>query len=93
MNNYCKTCCHDDGDIGFCDKCYYSHILAEKGILPTEYEAKPKPMTNADRIRVMTDDEMARLFYDMGKHKYDYPQSIDVWMEWLEQEIDDEHTD
>ena len=49
-------------------------------------------MTNADRIRAMTDDEMARLFYDMGKHKYDYPQSIDVWMEWLEQGVDDERT-
>ena len=45
MYNYCKTCCHDGGDIGFCDKCYYNHILEEKGIPPTEYEAKPKART------------------------------------------------
>lgn len=45
-------------------------------------------MTKAEKFRAMTNEEMARLFYDMGKHKYDYPQSIDVWMEWLKQEVD-----
>ena len=58
MDNYCKTCLHDGVDIGFCDKCYYNHILEEKGIPPTKYEAKPKP-TNADRIRAMSVEELA----------------------------------
>lgn len=47
-------------------------------------------MIKAEWIRMMTNEELARLFHDMGKHKYDYPQSIDVWMEWLKQEVDDE---
>lgn len=50
MIEYCKSCTHDN-DIGFCDKCFYNHILEEKGIPPTAYEAKPKPQINADRIR------------------------------------------
>lgn len=94
MYNYCKTCCHDDGDIGFCDKCFYNHILEEKGIPPTEYEAKPKPLTNADRIRSMTDEELAE---EMGTTIDRCPPSSticpkggcqDCWLGWLKQEVE-----
>ena len=96
MYNYCKTCWHDDGDIGFCDKCYYNHILEEKGIPPTEYEAKPKPITNADRIRNMSDEELAEVIKhpcDIGNHiptewcasrSCGYQCSLD----WLKQEAE-----
>lgn len=29
-----------------------------------EYEPKPKPTTNADRIRAMSDEELAKLMFD-----------------------------
>ena len=81
MYNYCKTCFHDDVDIGFCDKCYYNHILEEKGIPPTEYEAKPKPITNADRIRSMTDEGLAEWIYT---HRWN---DFDGLLDWLKQEV------
>lgn len=81
MKDYCKTCCHDDGGIGFCDKCYYNHIFEEKGIPPTEYEAKPKPQTNADRLRAMSDEELADWLVMNGNGE-DYK----TWLDWLRQE-------
>lgn len=95
MDNYCKTCLHDGVDIGFCDKCYYNHILEEKGIPPTKYEAKPKP-TNADRIRAMTDEELAELWWervDCGEcpvHKECKLTGQDckrLALDWLKQEV------
>jgi hypothetical protein len=105
MYNYCKTCFHDDGDIGFCDKCFYNHILEEKGIPPTEYEAKPKPQTNADRIRSMSDEELAEFFtpFYYDGPKFYCPAQADVgdgecaaksdcrqcFLDWLQQEASD----
>lgn len=97
MYNYCKTCCHDDGDIGFCDKCYYNHILEEKGIPPTEYEAKPKPITNADRIRAMSDDELADKFEEIQLKTVKAYGNDDLllkgelkkyWLDWLKKEVE-----
>ena len=59
MYEYCKSCVHDKGNIGFCDKCCYTYMLRKRGLPPTEYEAEQKPITNADRIRSMTDEELA----------------------------------
>lgn len=90
MYNYCKTCRHDDGGIGFCDKCYYNHILEEKGIPPTEYEAKTKPITNADRIRAMSVEEMAE-FMCAGCDNITqeackrHAGCVDCWLDWLKE--------
>lgn len=103
MYNYCKTCRHDDGDIGFCDKCYYNHILEEKGIPPTEYEAKPKPQTNADKLRAMSDEELAEWlatvpmsYEDVCPNPIpkecnggDRETCIQCWLDWLRQEASD----
>jgi len=92
MDNYCKTCLHDGVDIGFCDKCYYNHILEEKGIPPTKYEAKPKPITNADRIRAMSDEELAELLSNTeANFPPNFPDGVSVklcttaWLDWLRQ--------
>lgn len=95
MDNYCKTCLHDGVDIGFCDKCYYNHILEEKGIPPTKYEAKPKP-TNADRIRAMTDEELAEFMchnVSNGTVNCAFCAAAEFcrmghngWLDWLKQE-------
>lgn len=60
-------------------------------------------MTNADKIRAMTDEELAELFgsrvciYDIGGETNGeclYPYNCEkCWLNWLEQEVDDEHTD
>lgn len=104
MYNYCKTCRHDDGDIGFCDKCYYSQSLEEKGIPPTEYEAKTKPITNADRIRAMSDEELAyeiseKIDCCVCKSMHNTEEAkcpcrpnqacVDFWLDWLRQEARD----
>lgn len=62
-----------------------------------------KPPTNADRIRAMTDEELARGLDGVCKSAYDegyttktgeplmspYPSTASEWMEWLKQEAND----
>ena len=47
---------------------------------------KPKPLTNADRIRAMTDEELCSFLYwdadGSGKAKQE-------WLDWLKQEADE----
>jgi len=93
MDNYCKTCLHDGVDIGFCDKCYYNHILEEKGIPPTKYEAKPKRITNADLLRAMSAEELAMLIHDIVQAEMWRAQVRECittetgWLDWLKQEV------
>lgn len=56
------------------------------------------PITNADRIRSMTDEELAELFADNDCgacriHDYCYSDGCvrnceDVWLDWLKQEVE-----
>lgn len=55
-------------------------------------QEKEKPQTNADRIRSMTDDELAEFLKEV-KEDYqwanpDYPDCDDCgeWLEWLQSE-------
>lgn len=45
---------------------------------------KPIPQTNADRIRSMTDEELANWFAIISSSK---PQSSPEWLEWLKEEV------
>lgn len=68
--------------------------------LYSESEAKhtfspSKPMTNADRIRAMTDEELAELFWIRAdcelcpnKEPYCSDDCKKHWLKWLEQEIE-----
>ena len=59
---------------------------------------RPKPVTNADRIRAMTDEELAKLFSDwvtdcdcndVPCRDFCLPNRFDCkmnWLDWLEQE-------
>ena len=96
MKDYCKMCKHDE-DIGFCDKCFYNHVLGERGIPPTEYEAKSKPITNADRIRAMSDEELARFMWNCAQPccppincAFKKCDAEKCWLKWLKQEANDE---
>lgn len=61
---------------------------------------KPKPFTNADRIRAMTDEELAELLNRMEPKfchaGFDYmigcledKDCVVCWLDWLKQEVDD----
>lgn len=96
MYEHCKSCVHNEGGIGFCDKCGYTYMLRKYGLPPTEYEAKPKPMTNADRIRAMTDEELAEFIAETidccnCKHPRNGCSENDetcaaCWLDWLKEE-------
>lgn len=49
-------------------------------------------MTNADRIRAMTDEELAEwLVHKTEGDGFDgYEEMVNAWLDWLKEEIDDE---
>ena len=63
-----------------------------------------EPMTNADKIRQMSDEELAKFidsvsdsYYKEGYTKEwdnpimsDYPAGVPNWLDWLKQEVSDE---
>lgn len=51
---------------------------------------KQKSQTNADRIRVMTDEEIEDWYWWMHKEMMYYTDSHAFVHEWLEQGVDDE---
>ena len=56
--DWCEMCKHKDSDFyDLCCECEYPENSDDP---PTLYE--PKPMTNGDRIRRMTDEELAEMF-------------------------------
>ena len=54
-------------------------------------------MTNADRIRSMTDEELAKWLNNMQGYSYncgllearisEYPNRYNAWLEWLKEEV------
>ena len=46
-------------------------------------------MTNADKIRSMSDEEMAKHFSELIKdsREYEYCDSIKDWLKWLQTEV------
>lgn len=87
----CKTECGND-------KCYARRygLFAEK---TCPNFVKPKPITNADRIRSMTDEELAKFcflitddvasYYGGDGYESKYPVAPKAWLEWLRQEAND----
>ena len=51
------------------------------------------PITNGDRIRSMTDEEIEAWFWWMHKEMMWYTDSHDFLRKWLKKEVADEHTD
>ena len=78
------------GFCGECDRRYACDIDPDK----CDEQPDPVPMTNADRIRDMTDDELNELFheiYNAGENDavaYEWGQrtnSFEWTMDWLQQ--------
>lgn len=49
-----------------------------------------KPITNADRIRAMTDEELAHTLWLTAKGGIIGQRSEDAWLDWLKQEVSDD---
>lgn len=55
--------------------------------VPVVVNAKPKPITNADRIRSMTDEELANEFAKIEGDPYN-GATIGFWLDWLREATD-----
>jgi hypothetical protein len=76
-------------------KCWEAIDMA---IAALEEQAQEKPLTNADRIRAMTDEELAELIADGCCRNIDCPDEFYMedglnchgcWLDWLKQEVSD----
>lgn len=82
---------------GLCEKCadkacpdYYHEIVECQDF---------QPMRNADKIRAMTDEELARYLDNMQGLAYIngfdsepirlYPNNYGAWLDWLRQEVEE----
>jgi hypothetical protein len=77
-----RDACSCGGDKSKCD--FYPNVREEE----------KKPITNADRIRAMTDEELAEFLYDGCCREGEAFPCSDVgckkcWLEWLKQEASD----
>ena len=54
----------------------------------TFIDTEEKPQTNADRIRAMTDEELANFIESIEVQGYDLHGTFgaDYWLDWLKQE-------
>lgn len=50
-----------------------------------------KRMTNADRIRAMSDEELAEHFSELIKDTYEneYCKDVNDWLKWLQSEVEE----
>ena len=97
MSGNCKTCKHNNGRqvVSKGEEPCFSCLTADEAFL--KYESNGE-LTNADRIRAMTDEEMAELFArvtDCGECPHDRWPGCSVneescvkrWLEWLRQGV------
>ena len=61
--------------------CGYSDQRTWKDECCMAWKDKDEPLTNADRIRAMTDEELANFLYEEA----DYPKE-EYWLKWLKEE-------
>jgi hypothetical protein len=47
-----------------------------------------RPMTNADRIRAMSDEELADILYEADSRPFSV--SLEVWVEWIKEPAEED---
>ena len=63
-----------------------------QAVLTLEKYFNEKPKTNADRIRAMTDEELATMMSTIYRTQELIGGDVQMWREWLKQECDDNGT-
>lgn len=89
MRKNCTTCKHDRLKTPICDECYHTSDAPTKWEPATYYE----PDTNADRIRSMSDEELANMVVcPYVKTKWDKctDDCFACRLEWLKQPAEGE---
>ena len=84
-----------------CVSCMHEHLspmsdtCRECGIAMLNYEeAKPKPITNADRIRGMTDEELAEWVWSAESSGRAYGvRGKNAWLNWLKAPVESARMD
>lgn len=72
---------HDDG--AYCDK--HDHGAVTVGCCGEDKCPDRKVLSNADCIRAMSDEELARQLAFLEDFNYDEPRVLE-WLDWLRQE-------
>ena len=78
-----------------CPSCVHAKGICEKTGVTIRYSTgctyhTPKPQTNADRIRAMTDEELAHLLHSAEEHLFTGNLwSYEEWTAWLKREATD----
>ena len=85
MTSWCESCLYEEYD-GSEEPCINCVIPSEE--TPTEYFPKrpPKPITNADRIRSMSDEQLAEWLCDIAGWLPEYEGRMHPILEWLNEE-------
>ena len=93
----CGTCGNYDRENGeLTEACGVCRVMTGGASVPSAYKAKP--MTNGDRIRAMTDEELAKLFtqtvvdgcppdmdWTCKKDEEGWDACDSCWLKWLKQ--------
>lgn len=71
--------------------CGYSEQRTWKDECCVAWKDKDEPQTNADRIRAMTDEELAEWIVHKteGNGFEGYSESVKAWRDWLRKEADE----
>ena len=86
-----------------CNECYNMKcvfVTGERTDFDTSECADFRPMTNADRIRAMSDEELAELLENLTREAHNYGYACadsvegekpypDSWLVWMKQECTD----
>lgn len=84
--------CSNRNSFGYCKTtvCINEHYQQEQwGLLSTTNKSDSvviKQQTNADRIRAMTDEELANYIWQLQNTKE--RRSTNGWLDWLKQEVE-----
>ena len=91
--NYAKCAtCHGLNSMGFCRYTACRFPSTESGAVNGSAYVK-KTITNADRIRAMTDEELAAKIEELCQYAfmqisvYSKPFGKAEWLDWLKQEV------
>lgn len=80
-----------------CDKCKYPYDIRKWPCVDCLQgdRFEQKPFTNADRIRAMTDEELATRFATFDEWTQEAPANSNyevvyrLWLDWLKQGVED----
>ena len=79
-----------------CNRCKYKTTCSASSESDFCLNYEPRPLTNADRIRAMTDEELAKLLCvmniddcpDKAHELHCMDKCYECWLDWLRQEAD-----